>query len=178
MARSYNAYPYRRRFGANRGDDHCPNSSDLGGGEGGPEINRHELISCETLLAGWHSHTFILFAFAIEIATSSILFCFQHFPCSAFAISGGFLHLFLSPFSSQLSCSPSLDSKNIGGAKPLGAAGGLVVGLQGVLYLSPTSEEFCKPTRRPENRLECCRFELLSTRDPSPISWRCRRGDM
>jgi hypothetical protein len=90
MARLCNAYPYRRRFWANRGDDHCPNSSDLGA----DGTNRRELISCETLLAGWLAMAFTRSFFsqlhAIAIATSSILFCFQYsLSCSAFAMSGG-----------------------------------------------------------------------------------------
>ena len=116
-------------------------------------------------LAGCHSHMFILFG----IATSSILFSFQRFPVLFLLFPAEYLHsLCLSSFPSQPSRSPSLDSKNIGGAKPLGVAGGLVVGLQGVLHLSPISEEDCtsnKPTRRPENRLECCAVLSFSLRE-------------
>jgi hypothetical protein len=142
MARLCNAYPYRRRFGANRGDDHCPNSSDLGA----DGTNRRELISCETPLAGWQWHSRVhSFCNCMQSQLQPQASCFVFntrspvlpLPCPAEC-----LHLFVSfILFSQPSCSPSLDSKNIGGAKPLGAAGGLVVGLQGVLRLSPTSEE-------------------------------------
>jgi hypothetical protein len=120
----------------------APNSSDLGA----DGTNRRELISCETLLAGWQWHSHVhSFCNCMQSQLQPQASCFvfnTHSPVLPWPCPAECLHLFVSfMLFSQPSCSPSLDSKNIGGAKPLGAAGGLVVGLQGVLRLSPASEE-------------------------------------
>jgi hypothetical protein len=120
---------------------------------------------CETLL-GWlsfsHVHSFC------NCNLKHLVF-FSTLSCFVFAISGGISSLFVSLKLSLTAFSFSIVGfQNIGGAKLLAMAGGLVVGLQGVLHLSPTSEEDCtsnKPTRRPENRLECYAVLSFSLRE-------------